>query len=507
MEDILRDKILKYGALKNTFIKQFNGKQKYAHYREPLLKLQTEINILIDRLLAVNPSAKYKKIVDCDNPPFKIPNTEDDQQPGASNSNLKLSDNVKVPTNLSNENNENNENNGANVSTITEPIENLINDNEGEEKPNQNIENNSNSSDNPDATSSESLTLVTENKSNTSSVNNLTRDNSENLIIEPLSEAINNVINNMTDLSAEEVEKRVLRHCSSIYKGEPELKRSFLDCLEILRSTINRPGNQALLVLLVKSRIGGDVRDWIENTNTIEEIINIINDRIQRVPIRELESKLKSLTFKGDKSKFASDIESISKSLEATYISNGMPLELARSQVVTKTIDVVKCAIPTEVGKNALLGNFNSVSDVLTRFRERSENHEAAINMAIVNRNKNNNHNNRNHNNNSNNRNNYRNRNANMNRNNQNHNQGRFQNYNNGGNNQYNNRRYNNNNNNNYNNNADRYQNHGQRGQNYNNYNNNNRNSNARNVRAINEPDTPDIPNSQPLGQARLFQN
>lgn len=295
-------------------------------------------------------------------------------------------------------------------------------------------------------------------------------------------------IDNMA-LPLDEVEKRVLRHCAQIYKGETELKRSFIDSLEILRMGIDHANNQPHLLLLIKSRIGGNVRDWIDNCQSVLEVINVINNRIKSTPISELETKLKLTTFRGDKQKFTSEIENLSKQLEAAYISNGMPMQLAQSQTISKTVEVVKNAIPTEVGKNALLGKFDSISEVLTRFRERNENHEAAINVAIVNRNRHNfrhfnnrgnrgnnfrnggfnNRNNFNDSNRNNNRN-YNNENPNFNRTNNRNNQN-FNHNNNNQNNNFNNNR-NNNNNNNF---SNRGQNHGYNNRS-NNYNNANRN-------------------------------
>lgn len=185
-------------------------------------------------------------------------------------------------------------------------------------------------------------------------------------------------------LQADDVDKKVFRHLNFIFKGEPELAQTFLDGINLLRLGIVHNDNQAYLLASIKAKCAAPMRDWLRNANSIDEIVNIVNTKIQRTPIQELQTKLKNIQLKGDLNKFIDEIEKTCKELEAAYLYKGMPHDLATQQTINRATETVINSIPTEAGKNAILGNFSSVSELLTRLRERTENRQAAANAMTI---------------------------------------------------------------------------------------------------------------------------
>ncbi|XP_039233227.1 myb-like protein P isoform X1 [Drosophila yakuba] len=152
------------------------------------------------------------------------------------------------------------------------------------------------------------------------------------------------------------------------FDGKAENLNSFIDALEILRLITGE--HEELAVSIVKSRLKGVARNLVGNETTITEVISKLKSNVKGETVEVLSAKLMNLQQRNKTAnQYTVEVEQLTKMLECAYITDGLPLELARSystqnavKAMTKncTIDKVKLIMQA--------GTFNTMNEAVSKF-------------------------------------------------------------------------------------------------------------------------------------------
>lgn len=121
---------------------------------------------------------------------------------------------------------------------------------------------------------------------------------------------------------------------------------------------------------IIKSRLKGVARNLVENETTIAEVISRLKSNVKGVTVDVLSAKLMNLQqLNKTANQYTLEVEQMTKMLEGAYITDGLPLELARSystqhavKAITKkcTIDKLKLIIQAST--------FNTMNEAVVKF-------------------------------------------------------------------------------------------------------------------------------------------
>lgn len=153
-----------------------------------------------------------------------------------------------------------------------------------------------------------------------------------------------------------------------VFDGKAENLQSFIDALEILELITGE--HEVLAVSIIKSRLKGAARNLIGNETTITEVISRLKSNVKGETVEVLSAKLMNLQQRNKTAnQYTLEVEQMTKMLEGAYITDGLPLELARSystqhavKAMTKncTIDKVKLIMQA--------GTFNNMNEAVSKF-------------------------------------------------------------------------------------------------------------------------------------------
>lgn len=154
------------------------------------------------------------------------------------------------------------------------------------------------------------------------------------------------------------------------FDGKPENLRSFTDSLRLLDSL--KGTHETVAVSLIKTKLKGHARNLVNEETTINQIINTLNKSVKGESVDVLSAKIQNVRQNNKSANaYCSEIESLTKSLEGAYISDGLPCELAAkysTQVAVKAMstncNLEKVKLIMEAGKfdnmNEAVGKFIS---------------------------------------------------------------------------------------------------------------------------------------------------
>lgn len=260
------------------------------------------------------------------------------------------------------------------------------------------------------------------------------------------------------------------------FDGSIESKQAFLDSLELVNRLVNNnAAKQDMAVSVIKTKLTGNARTCVTNEQTVQELINRLNQSIHSESSSLVLAKLMNTKqYHKSASDFGKEIVKLTEKLQSAYISEGIEFNLSKKFATDNALKALSNNCNNNQIKIVISAlTVTDIEEAVAKFITCSNEAQSSNSIFHVRQNNNfnrNNFNNRNNQGNNNQNNNYRN---NYNRNNQNNN-----NQNNNYRNNFNNR--NNQDNNNQNNNN--YRNNFNRNNNRNNQNNNNQNNNRRNV-------------------------
>lgn len=178
----------------------------------------------------------------------------------------------------------------------------------------------------------------------------------------------------------EEIFNKILK--SSFDGSNPGDLQPTIDALDLLQSRITHAENQTHLIKLVRTRICGTARTYIQEATTIKRIIEILEANFKGSDPKTIKSKINILSKKD--TNFVKEVEELADKLKIAYISNGYALKHANEL----TVEIVKDVLEKQVGdspanKNMFIKQFPSVDSVIEVYNEletRSKANSATIN-------------------------------------------------------------------------------------------------------------------------------
>lgn len=152
------------------------------------------------------------------------------------------------------------------------------------------------------------------------------------------------------------------------FDGKPDNLRSFLDSLQLLDSI--KGNHEALAINLIKTKLKGNARNLINNENTITEILNKLKTSVKGESVEVLTAKIMNIKQNNKTANvYCNEIETLTKSLETAYISDGLPTDIASKystqtaiKALTKNCTIDKVKLIMEAGQ------FNSMNEAISKF-------------------------------------------------------------------------------------------------------------------------------------------
>jgi len=124
------------------------------------------------------------------------------------------------------------------------------------------------------------------------------------------------------------------------FDGKPENLQSFLDAIELVE--LIKETHEAVAVNLVKSKLKGTARNLITNETTLAAVRLKLKSAVKGESVEVLTAKILNTKQNGkNATTYSNEIESLAKSLEAAYISDGLTPELSTkysTQIALKAI-------------------------------------------------------------------------------------------------------------------------------------------------------------------------
>lgn len=152
------------------------------------------------------------------------------------------------------------------------------------------------------------------------------------------------------------------------FDGKPENLRTFLDSLQLVDTL--KGTHEQVAVSLIRTKLKGTARNLINNESSIDEIINKLKTSVRGESVEVLTAKIMNIKQNNKSANvYCTEVESLVKSLESAYISDGLSCELANkysTQVAVKaitkncTIDKVKLIMEA--------GQFDNMNDAISKF-------------------------------------------------------------------------------------------------------------------------------------------
>lgn len=169
-------------------------------------------------------------------------------------------------------------------------------------------------------------------------------------------EQVEQIQNNMADLSAPEFLKLVSSHINKPYTGDPLSLNSFIDSIRLLETLATTAALRTLFVTAIKTKIDGDAREYITNEHiTVNGIIEALQANCTPDASKVIEGRMLSLKLKmGEQQDFAEKTEKLAESLRRSLIVEGITHAKANEMAIDKTIEVCRANAKSDLVKSVL---------------------------------------------------------------------------------------------------------------------------------------------------------
>ncbi|XP_017474117.1 PREDICTED: LOW QUALITY PROTEIN: uncharacterized protein LOC108364783 [Rhagoletis zephyria] len=152
------------------------------------------------------------------------------------------------------------------------------------------------------------------------------------------------------------------------FDGKPENLRSFLDALSLIETL--KGDHETVAINLIKTKLKGNARNLIENEATIQDVIRKLTSSVKGESVEVLSAKILNIRQNNKSANtYCNEVETLTKSLESAYISDGLSCTLAQqysTQIAVKamtkncTIDRVKLIMEA--------AQFNTMNEAIEKF-------------------------------------------------------------------------------------------------------------------------------------------
>lgn len=154
----------------------------------------------------------------------------------------------------------------------------------------------------------------------------------------------------------------------SDFDGKPENLRSFLDALALLDSV--KDIHETVAVNLIKTKLKGTARNLISNEVTINDVIATLTRTVKGESVEVISAKLMNVRQGGKNANaYVSEIESLTRSLESAFITDGLSQQLAQRYSTQAAVKAITKNASNERVKLVMeSGTFSSMNEVTAKF-------------------------------------------------------------------------------------------------------------------------------------------
>lgn len=152
------------------------------------------------------------------------------------------------------------------------------------------------------------------------------------------------------------------------FDGKPENLQSFIDALRLVDSV--KETHEAVAVNVVKTKLKGTARNLISDETTINGVIATLTASVKGESVEVISAKLLNVRQGGkNANSYASEIESLTKSLESAYITDGVSHQLAQKYSTQAAVKAItKNATNERVKLIMESGTFSDMNEVTAKF-------------------------------------------------------------------------------------------------------------------------------------------
>jgi len=165
------------------------------------------------------------------------------------------------------------------------------------------------------------------------------------------------------------------------FDGKLENLQKFLDALDILE--LIKAEHETVAVAIVKSKLDVWTRGFLTTESTILQIKETLAAKVKGQPTKAIVAKLLN-TKQGNKSAndFVKEIEELAKTLERSYISDGVPAQVVKTYFTESAIKSLTTNGKADQCKLLMKGVvYNTFSDAVSKFVELSDDNTATVNI------------------------------------------------------------------------------------------------------------------------------
>lgn len=165
------------------------------------------------------------------------------------------------------------------------------------------------------------------------------------------------------------------------FDGKISGLQKFLDSLDLL--DIIKGDHESVAVALIKSKLDPTTRGLITQESTIAQIKITLSSKIKGEPTKAIVAKLRN-TKQGNRSTndFVKEVEELTKTLERSYICDGVPADVAKAYSTETAITTLTTNGKSEQAKMSMKGVvYNNFADAVSKFVEISSEQIASVNI------------------------------------------------------------------------------------------------------------------------------
>ena len=156
----------------------------------------------------------------------------------------------------------------------------------------------------------------------------------------------------------------------SNFNGEQEKLLNFLDCLSLLKLFITEDLIE-IAILLIKSKIGGLARQWVKDASSIEEIEEILKNRIIHESSKLVRALLRNTKQRRNQTAeaYSEIISKLASRLEFAFNAEGVPCAISQKLSNEFAIESLTEGVnDIAIGMTLLAGNYKSLNELIEKF-------------------------------------------------------------------------------------------------------------------------------------------
>lgn len=185
----------------------------------------------------------------------------------------------------------------------------------------------------------------------------------------------------------------ISRIIKNTFNGDSSEVDAFIASIELADSASNA-NNQENLVKYIRTKLTGPAVDYVPaNTATAAAVVRLIREKVKGDNTQVVLGRLLALrTDKQSLQKFQEQAESLAEKLKKSYITDGIPHDLANKMTIDKTVEMCRLSARTPLVKSVLASStFKQPKEVLAKFITEAAQESTEVKILAFRNNNNNN--------------------------------------------------------------------------------------------------------------------